>query len=365
MGNAMINILGAGPAGLCAAINLSRAGENVKVHEKREAVGMRFCPNLQGLRYLYMPPEKFMRQMGVQANVKFHYFSRARICTRKKSVELDCSGGGQMPFVLRGAGGTTGNDSLDAALFSEAKKLGVEFEFNSRMKEDGADIIATGSKGEPDSAALGSVFENSDFPRDCQLVMFDDRYSPKGWYSYILPIGSDEIEFVTCVSKPYIPQLARLHAKAMVERKEIADAVGGRKKISSFGGSASSRIPKSAFVGGKYFVGEAAGFQDPYMGFGIAYALRSGHMAARSLLGSEDYDAQWKREFGYYLRKDAAYRLVMEMLGDSAADIVMSNYRDGARVDLSSALPEKNAAYRALVEGVALIAQAKRKICRR
>ncbi|MFA6213685.1 MAG: NAD(P)-binding protein, partial [Candidatus Micrarchaeia archaeon] len=296
----MVNILGAGPAGLCAAINLSRAGEKVKVHEKRGDVGLRFHPNLQGLRYLYMPPGEFMQKMGVKAKVEFHYFPRAIICTRRRKVELDCSGGSQMPFVVRGTGGEEGKNSLDAALFEEAEGLGVEFEFNSRMGKDGADIVACGSEGEPHQAALGSVFEDSDFPRDCQLVMFDDRHSPRGWYLYILPIGKDRIEFVTCVSKPYIPQLARLHQKAMVERKEIADVVGGKKKVASFGGSACVRIPKSAFVGGKYYVGEAAGFQDPYMGFGIAYALRSGHLAARAILDGGDYDAAWKREFGYY-----------------------------------------------------------------
>ena len=363
-----VNILGAGPAGLCAAINIARAGENARVHERRASVGMRFCPNLQGLRYLYMPPEEFLLKLGVQATVKYHYFPRAIICTRKRKVELDCSGGSQMPFVLRGTGdangGEAGKGSLDAALFSEAQKLGVEFEFNSRAREEDAQIVASGSKGEPDSAALGCVFENSDFPRDCQLVMFDDRYSPRGWYSYILPVGKDEVEFVTCVSKPYIPQLAQLHAKAMKERKEIADAVGGRKKLASFGGSASSRIPKSAFVGGKYFVGEAAGFQDPYMGFGIAYALRSGHLAARAILsgGKEDYDALWKKDFGYYLRKDAAYRLVMEVFGDRAAEMMMSKYKDGQKANLSSALPEKNAVYRALVEGVSVLARVKKKV---
>jgi len=350
------DILGAGPAGLCAAISIARAGGKAVVHEKRSAVGMRFCPNLQGLRYLYMPPEEFMRQMGVEAKVKFRYFSRAAICTKNRKVELDCSGGSQMPFVLRGNGPGT----LDAALFAEAEKLGVEFEFNSRASESDVQIVASGSKGEPDQAALGSVLENSDFPRNCQLVMFDDRYSPRGWYSYILPVGKDDVEFVTCVSKPYIPQLAQLHAKAMKERKEIADVVEGRKKVASFGGSACVRIPKSAFVGGKYFVGEAAGFQDPYMGFGIAYALRSGHLAARAMLKGEDYDALWKKEFGYYLRKDAAYRFAMWLAGDSAASLVMSKYKDGQKVNLSSALPEKNAVYRALVEGVSLLAQAKK-----
>ena len=357
-----VKILGAGPAGLCAAINLCRAGEAVKVFERRASAGMRFCPNLQGLRYLYMPPERFMAQLGIRAKVDFHHFPRAIICTRKRRVELDCSGGSRMPFVLRGAGGAHGKDTLDAALFSEAEKLGVEFEFDSRASEGEVQIVATGSRGAPDSAALGSVFENGDFPRDCQLVMFDDRYSPRGWYSYILPVGKDEVEFVTCVSKPYIPQLASLHARAIAGRKEIREAVGGRKKVASFGGSASSRIPKSAFVGGKYFVGEAAGFQDPYMGFGIAYALKSGRLAAESILHGTDYDAAWKREFGYYLRKDAAYRLVMEIAGDSAAEIMMSKYKDGARADLSDALPEKNAAYRALVEGVSLLAQAKKSL---
>ena len=353
------HILGAGPAGLCAAINLSRAGKKVTVHERRAGVGLRFCANLQGLRYLYVPPEEFLLHLGLRAKVKFSYFPRAVICTRKRKVELDCSGTSLMPFVVRGAGGTEGKNSLDAALFSEAEKLGVEFEFNSRAKESDADVVATGSGGDPESAALGSVFENSDFPRDRQLVMFDDRYSPRGWYSYILPVGKDEVEFVTCVSKPYIPQLAQLHEKAMKERKEIADVVAGRKKVASFAGSACARIPKSAFVGGKYFVGEAAGFQDPYMGFGIAYALRSGHLAARAMLGKEDYDALWKREFGYYLRKDAAYRLVMEIAGDSAAELMMSKYKDGQKADMSGALPEKNAAYRALVEGVSLLSQVK------
>jgi flavin-dependent dehydrogenase len=175
-------------------------------------------------------------------------------------------------------------------------------------------------------------------------------------------MGKDRVEFVTCVSKPYIPQLAHLHKKAMAERKEISDVVAGKRQVASFGGSASVLIPKSAFVGGKYYVGEAAGFQDPYMGFGIAYAMRSGHLAAQCILRGEDYDAQWKRGFGYYLRKDAAYRLVMELAGDAAAELMMSKYKNGQRADLSGVLPEKNAAYRALVEAAYLLSEAKKTV---
>jgi len=53
---------------------------------------------------------------------------------------------------------------------------------------------------------------------------------------------------------------------------------------------------------------------------------------------------------------------VMGLMGDAAAELMMSKYKDGARVDLSGALPEKNKAYRALVECVSLLARAKKKV---
>jgi flavin-dependent dehydrogenase len=347
-------ILGAGISGLTAAINLARSGGKVRIFERGKSVGMRFCQNFQGLRYIYMAPEKFMAKMGVRPKIAYHYFTKARIITRKRDITLDLRGGGLMPFVQRG-----GEGSLEHALCLEALDAGVEIEFSSNKGAADAKIIASGSSGMPDFAALGSVFEESDFPRDTYLAMFDDRYSPKGWYSYMIPVSRDEVEFVTCVSRRFIPQLAKLHAKALSERKEIAEIVGGKRKTGSFGGSSCMRVPKSAFVGGKYYVGEAAGFQDPYMGFGIAYAIRSGNAAAKAIAEGKDYDALWKAEFLRYLEKDVAYRLPLSVFGDRMAEMVMSKYSDGQRVDFSSALPEKTPAYQAAVGAAYLLERAK------
>lgn len=49
MQNGPINIVGAGPAGLAAAITLARAGRAVIVHEAQAEVGYRFQRDLQGL----------------------------------------------------------------------------------------------------------------------------------------------------------------------------------------------------------------------------------------------------------------------------------------------------------------------------
>ena len=349
-------ILGAGPAGLCAAINLARGGREAKVYERAKSVGMRFHPNLQGLRYVNGDPEGFLKSVGVESKPNFRYFKKAFILTRHREVELDISRGNQMPFLVRG-----GNDSLERALFLEAKSVGVEFEFCSKKGDADADIVASGGKNFT-SVAVGSVFEDTDFPRDHYAVMYDDRYSPRGWYSYVVPFSDELVEFVTCVSAPYAMQLAALHAKAMKERKFLRDFLSGKKKVGSFGGGGDVRLPKTAFVDGRYYVGEAAGFQDPFMGFGIVYALKSGKFASDAIIHGLDYDAAWKREILPLMKKDFARRFPVSMLGDIVPEIVMMQYKNGQRVDFGKAVPDDSPLYRPVQEAFFHLEVAKKRI---
>ncbi len=350
----MIRILGAGPAGLSAAINLALSGRKAEVFERCAGVGMRFCPNLQGLKYVGQP-EPFMQSLNLAPKIEYRYFKRVFFGTRSRDLELDISGS-RIAFVERG-----GEDSLEYTLYRQAEKEGVEFRFNSSLKESEADVIATGGKG-CDFAAIGGVYEDTDFPRDSYLAVFDDRYSPRGWYSYIFPISRDRIEFVNCASQPHVPKLSKLYGKAIAERKCIRDWLEGKRKVASFGGSGFARLPQSAFVGGKYLVGEAAGFQDPFMGFGIAYALRSGKLAADAILGKGSYDAAWKREMLPHLRKDYARRFAMSLLGDRMVEIAMGKYHEGGKMDVSHAAPENFPLYGAVERGFAELELAKRQI---
>ena len=334
-------ILGAGPSGLCAAINLAKAGENVRVLERREGVGMRFSPNFQGLKYVD-EPEEFMEGVGVGrgAGIEYHYFPKSFFGTRNRDIDITVGGERQMALVERG-----GKHSLEYALYKRAVSLGVEFEFGARAKEEDADIVATGM-GTPDGSALGGTYEDTDFPRDHICVIFDDRYSPTGWYCYIIPVGKDRVEFVNCVSPPHVPKLGRLYEKAIAERKIVNHYIGGKKRLASFGGSGSARLPKSAKIGKRYYVGEAAGFQDPFMGFGIAYALLSGHLAAKSIITGEDYDALWKRRIFPNFKTDIAVRFLPGIFGDRVFEFAAGGMKDGQTVDLASktgsAVPFRN-----------------------
>ena len=55
-----------------------------------------------------------------------------------------------------------------------------------------------------------------------------------------------------------------------------------------FGGYGNVRLPRTAMQGGHPVIGEHAGFQDALAGFGIRYAIRSGVLAARSILAGGD-----------------------------------------------------------------------------
>ncbi|MCX8194529.1 MAG: NAD(P)/FAD-dependent oxidoreductase [Candidatus Micrarchaeota archaeon] len=337
----MIRIAGAGLAGLCAAINLARQGEKVAVFEKQKEVGARFPPNLQGMKYVDSL-EKFLMQVGVESKVKPRTFSRFFFCTRKRDLELGSGNYKKMSFVVRG-----GRDSLEYALYREAERLGVSFEFSALSAKQGANIVATGAS-ECHFAAAGMILEDSDFPRDHFLVMFDDRYSPKGWYCYIFPVGKDEIEFVNCASQPYVPMLSQLTKKAIAERKILRQFLEGKRVVRQFGGSGAASFPPLIFSGGRYYVGEAAGFQDPFMGFGMKYALLSGKLAADDILKRGSYEKGWKELILPDMRKDIARRFLLSILGDAVVEFFMRRYQSGDEVDLSHAAPENFPFYSAV-----------------
>lgn len=68
--------------------------------------------------------------------------------------------------------------------------------------------------------------------------------------------------------------------------------------------------------GGHPVIGEQAGFQDALAGFGMRYALRSGILAARSLIEGADYTRFWRRELWPLLRTGVANRFIFNTIGE-------------------------------------------------
>ena len=325
-------IIGAGLSGLSAAINFAKNDEEVVIHESREDVGMQFHPNYQVL--LKESPdtpsseagaEQYLNRWGLNPKFTFKDAKKFICSTEKRDFTISLKE--PLPLILRG-----GENSLERGLANEAKDLGVEFKFKSRPKPKAGDILSTGPK-RTDMVAFGAYYENSDFPRDQFLYMHDEKYSPRGWYLYVIPMDDDTIKIMNCCSKPYAKQVRKLLYKAVEERDILRNIVDGAKPTGTVGGQGGVDFPKTAVKDGVYHTGEAAGFQDPWRGFGMNYAIESGALAQRAISESLDYDKLWKKQFHQRKKADIARRGIFALLGNRAFEYGMRKVKDGDEVD--------------------------------
>lgn len=338
-----IKILGAGLSGLTAAINLAKAGKAVRIFEKRRAVGEHIFPNLQCLKIEpYKSVQDYFAKHGLEPkNFEHVGLPKDYFLTRRRSIRLVHKT--KDIFVVRG-----GKKSLEYAMFLQAKKLGVGFEFESKATERDVNIVASGPK-KVATAAFGLVYENNALDNEEFLMMFDDRYSPKGWYLYALPTMDGGMEIVNCAAQPYASSVKPLLLKALRERPELKELVGRQKPVSTFGGFGYFDMPRSAIAEGRLYAGEAAGFQDAFAGFGMEYALMSGKLAADSVIHSVNYDSLWKKELMPRLKLHFAKRLVMSILGDRFIELAMQKYTNGDVVDFHKFVPRSRFWYALLV----------------
>jgi flavin-dependent dehydrogenase len=320
-----IKVLGAGLSGLCAAINLTKEGREVEVFEKKKDVGQHIRPNYQGLLRTRGDPLGYLKGFNLEPKFDLFRLNHAYLCTKTRDINVKMKE--PIDFVLRG-----GRTSLEYGIYNQAKSMGVKFRFNEKIEESEADIVATGHF-KCDMLAFGGVYEDLDFPKDKFLYMHDDRYSPIGWYLYVTPLPDDTYKIVNCTSQPHVKQTKRLFYKAISERKILKDIVGDRRPIETFGGFGGCEFPKSAKKGKTLYVGEAAGFQDPFRGFGMNYALESGYFAAKAILENKDYDRMWKEQFKSRIKTDLFRRYAMVVFGDRAIEHAFRNIKDGDEVD--------------------------------
>lgn len=320
-----VKILGAGLSGLSCAINL--AGEHeVLVYEKQRAVGEHIFSNLQGFGSGENVIPEFFASVDLPPPKNVRSFKKVFFLTHKRDLTFTLPE--PYHFVVRG-----GSDSLEADLYEQAIRTGVEVSFNSSVKEEDVDVVASGAK-KADVVGVGGLYSDSSFPDDSMLIMFDDRFSPKGWYFYMIPRGDGLVEAINCVPSHYASKAKELLNNSISKRPFIKKFMDGAKLKHYFSGYGNAFIPKTACNDGRLYVGEAAGFQDPLMGFGMKYALTSGYLAAKSIKQGLDYDLLWQSEILPSMKSDIARRFLFSLIGSSVMEYVYKDVDSGQVVGL-------------------------------
>lgn len=302
-----IDIAGAGPAGLTAAITLAHAGMSVVVREAQAEVCYRFQRGLQGLENWRTEQDALAvpKNLGIDTDFKVQPCCMGTVFDAWDQAYGVHSEAPLFYMVERGPG----VGSLDHALLQLAVGLGVEVRYNSRLRQmHGPAIFATGPKS-ADAVAVGNHFDTPMSDGFC--VICDDKLAPQG-YAYLLVMGG------------------RGTVKSCMFRKTAQTAVYVQRTVAAFerlawlqmadpkphGGVGNFSVPRSALSGVHAVAGEQAGFQDTRWGFGMRFTIDSGVLAARSLIEGSDYDALWQQDMGAMMRASVVNRAACGLLGN-------------------------------------------------
>jgi flavin-dependent dehydrogenase len=308
-----VRIAGAGPSGLAAAIVLARAGRAVELFERRSRCGARFGGDLQGLESWSSDVDVLEELRGLGIETDFH----AAPCfrgTQTDGMHDDTFAFERPAFYIVKRGDVPG--SLDRSLARQALTLGADIHFGAACPAGTADIEATGPRGRaPFAIDTGIVFE-TDSP-DCAVALLNDDIAPGGYAYLLITQGYGCCCTMLFDDFPSIHDRFARAREALIERRGIS--VRNARQV---GGLGHVRARAGWISGASRCVGEAAGLQDFLWGFGIRLAIRSGALAATSLMGDADYAAAAESAFAGRLRIGVANRWLWERYSGNGYAIV-------------------------------------------
>ena len=312
-----VKILGAGPSGLSAAINLAKNDYEVDIFEKNKYVGGTVKNNLQGLENWSEKIDTIeeFKNMNIDSNFDFEPFKKLKITNNNEVWDFKCE---RPAFYIVSRG--PHENSLDHALKTQALDNGVNIRFNETAAIDDVDIVATGPNPEYKFAvARGLTFKTEQ--DNIAVGLVNNYYAFKG-YSYLLIsngcgcIATVLFEGFNDLNKYFKRTLNTFSGKFDLKMEEPSKFAGY--------GSFSAQIPKNK---DKIYIGESAGLQDFLWGFGIKNAIKSGFIAANNIIEGktcQDYYRTVEKYFKPKLNAGIVNRFFWEKLASNNYSYILN-----------------------------------------
>lgn len=322
MKNTSVDIVGAGPSGLAAALAARARGAAVTVYEKRADVGGRFHGDFQGLENWTTDHDVLVELDSLGIAPTFEHTPVSEIVCFGPDGSAHTLRAAEPIFYLIRRGRDHG--TLDQALKAQALAAGIDIRFNERLRHISAGGVVAEGPHRADVVASGYVFDTD--MADGYYAAVSDRLAPAG-YSYLL-VNRGRGTVATCLFDRFHEERQWLDASVEFFEREV----GLRwRQARKFGGSGNYQRVERTVFGEHSYAGESAGFQDALFGFGLRYALVSGYLAGHDDL----YRHAWRKRLAGLNRASLVNRWLYRRLGDRGRRAALRwgvNGRDPRRV---------------------------------
>lgn len=312
-----LTVIGAGVAGLAAAIVARKAGREVVVYERNREVGGRFHGDFQGLENWSSSTDVLEELAGLGIEPSFNAVPvRQQVCYGPDGKEYVIRSAHPFYYLVsRGPGPGT----LDHSLKEQALAAGAEIRFGEIVRDPpGGSIVAWGPH-HADAVAVGYLFETD--LADGGFAVLDDRLSPGG-YAYLL-VHAGQATLATCLFQDFRNHAVYLHRAGEYFHQKLGFSMRNARRFSGVGNLYCAPPATSEQV---FWAGEAAGLQDALWGFGIRFAILSGsHGAACSARDASPHrlHRMWRRTVGRQVRASVVNRYFFERLGKAGYGLLL------------------------------------------
>jgi len=318
-------IVGAGPAGCAAAFDLARANLDVLLLDRRNFPRVKPCAGaltvkaIAALRFSIEPVVRsvvtdLVSRLDLDQSTRFSWSRPISVMTVRE--ELDAF---VLEQTLRAGARFTKIGRITEILETRESVTvvteGERFKAPFLIGADGANSTVRRLCGEPPSD-LGFAVEGqvADSAGDNHSVFVDFGVVPRG-FGWIFPKGDHcNVGLYTYDARfPLFPQQLRRYVQESLERSDLSKIVG-----CPIGMGGWARKPRRGRIP---LVGDAAGLCEPVLGEGIYYAIKSGQIAAASILA----------ELTDGMAAGSVFRSRMRSLQDNLrteADMARAFYRD-------------------------------------
>lgn len=305
----IVDVVGAGPAGLSAAIAVVRSGGKARVSERHAGVGTRFHGDFQGLENWSTEGDVLeeLHGMGIEPTFEHTAFYECTFFDPDGRHHVCRSAQPLWYLVRRG----TDDGTLDRSLERQAVSAGIPIEYGATVKRlPKGGVVAHGPR-RVDAIAVGYVFETE--LADGAFGAVSEEIAPGG-YSYLLICGG-RATVAACLFDDFHNEKTYLERTVDLFRDEVGIVLRGERRFGGFGNMSHAPTLRRR---DRLLAGEAAGLQDALFGFGMRYAMVSGHLAGTALASRDvdGYEAACRSRLRRLGRAGTVNRYLYERAGE-------------------------------------------------